>query len=212
MLMPLSEIVDKYGKPNGIIHIGANLMQERGQYLNFGLNNTIWVEANTNIYNNIKKLTNENVFNYAISDVDGKIYELYITNNNSLSSSILKLNKHKMHYPTIFETGSIKIESKRMDSLIIENKINILNYNFLNIDIQGAELLAIKGFGDLLNNIKYIYTEVYTNYLYENCALIGEIDEYLKAFGFLRMETNMTKFEWGEALYQRRQVRNLLEF
>jgi hypothetical protein len=88
-----------------------------------------------------------------------------------------------------------------MDTLLSENSIDLNNYNFINIDIQGAELLALKSFGKLLDNFKYIYTEINTNNLYKDCALVSEIDEYLSKYGFIRVETSMTEFEWGDALY-----------
>jgi FkbM family methyltransferase len=204
MLIKFSEIVNKYGRPKGIIHIGAHLMEERNDYKSQGLYNTIWVEANPKVYSNIEFVNNEpnneRVFNYAISDEDNKLYEFNITNNGQ-SSSILKLNKHKIHHPQIHVSEVINVNSKRMETLLLENNINIDNYDFLNIDIQGAELLALKGFGNLLNNIKYIYTEINTNTLYKDCALVSEIDEYLSKYGFKRVETSMTEFEWGDALY-----------
>jgi FkbM family methyltransferase len=204
MLIKFSEIVNKYGLPKGIIHIGAHLMEEREDYISQGLNNTIWIEANPKVYLNIEFVNNEpnneRVFNYAISDEDNKLYEFNITNNGQ-SSSILKLDKHKIHHPQIHVSDVINVNSKRMETLLLENNINIDNYDFLNIDIQGAELLALKGFGNLLNNIKYIYTEINTNTLYKDCALVSEIDEYLSKYGFKRVETSMTEFEWGDALY-----------
>jgi len=33
-----------------------------------------------------------------------------------------------------------------------------------NLDIQGAELKALKSMGDYLNNVDYIYTEVNSDY------------------------------------------------
>jgi FkbM family methyltransferase len=204
MLIKFNDIVNKYGLPKGIIHIGAHLMEEREDYISQGLNNTIWIEANPKVYSNIEFVNNEpnneRVFNYAISDEDNKLYEFNITNNGQ-SSSILKLDKHKIHHPQIHVSDVINVNSKRMETLLLENNINIDNYDFLNIDIQGAELLALKGFGNLLNNIKYIYTEINTNTLYKDCALVSEIDEYLSKYGFKRVETSMTEFEWGDALY-----------
>jgi FkbM family methyltransferase len=204
MLIKFSQIVNRYGKPKGIIHIGAHLMEERSDYISQGLYNTIWIEANPKVYSNIKFVNDESnderAFNYAISDEDNKLYEFNITNNGQ-SSSILKLDKHKIHHPQIHVSDIINIHSKRMDTLLSENNININDYDFLNIDIQGAELLALKGFGNLLNNIKYIYTEINTNTLYEDCALVSEIDEYLSKYEFKRVETSMTEFEWGDALY-----------
>ncbi len=88
-----------------------------------------------------------------------------------------------------------------MDTLIEEISLNIDNFNFINLDIQGVELLALKGFGDLLNKIDFVYTEVNVGYVYKDCALITEIDEYLSSFGFSRTETHLTEMEWGDAFY-----------
>jgi FkbM family methyltransferase len=204
MLISFKEIVSKYGIPKGIIHIGAHLLEEREDYLSFKLNNTIWIEANPQVFSKIDFINDgsfsEKAFNYAISDVDDQICNLNVTNNGQ-SSSILELEKHKIHHPHIFVTEVITVATKRMDTLLSENSIDLNNYNFINIDIQGAELLALKSFGKLLDNFKYIYTEINTNNLYKDCALVEEIDEYLKEYGFQRVETSMTDFEWGDALY-----------
>ena len=204
MLIKFNDIVNKYGKPKGIIHIGAHLMEERVDYISHGLNNTIWIEANPNVYKNIDFINDgsysEQAFNYAISDLDNQIFSLNVTNNGQ-SSSILELDKHKIHHPHIYVTEVIDIMSKRIDTLFKENNIDSSKYDFVNLDIQGAELLAMKGFGDVINSVKYIYTEVNTNTLYKDCALLNEIDEYLSNYGFKRVETSMTEFEWGDALY-----------
>jgi FkbM family methyltransferase len=205
MLIEFDQIIRKYGKPKGIIHIGAHMVEERQSYIKYGLGNTIWIEANPLIFSKICGLggnTNELFFNYAISDVDNKICTLNVTNNGQ-SSSILELELHKLHHPHIFVQDTVQVNSKRMDTLIDENKIDISNYNFINLDIQGLELLALKGFGGYLNEVDYIYTEINTNYLYKECALVGEIDSYLSLFGFVRVETSITPFEWGDALYIR---------
>lgn len=76
-------------------------------------------------------------------------------------------------------------------------------YDFINLDIQGAELLALKGATSILPFVKAIYTEVNEKELYEGCALIEELDAYLKQNGFTRILTNMTKHGWGDALYIR---------
>lgn len=204
MLIRFQDIVNKYGKPKGIIHIGAHLMEERTDYISYGLFNTIWVEANPRVFESISYVNNfdseEKAFNFAISDKDGETVKLNVTNNGQ-SSSILELEKHKIHHPTIFVSDVIEVKTKRMETLIQENGIKIENYDFLNIDIQGAELLALKGFGEMLNGISRIYIEINTNELYKGCPLVGEIDDYLSKFGFHRAETALTEFEWGDALY-----------
>jgi len=204
MLIKFNDIVNKYGKPKGVIHIGAHLLEERNDYLSHGLNNTIWIEANPKIYSQIEhvnnKNSNERAFNFAISDIDNVMCKFNITNNGQ-SSSILELDKHIEHHPHIHVTEILNVNSKRMDSLINENDINVSDYDFINLDIQGAELLALKSFGGLIKNFNYIYTEVNIASIYKNCALITEIDEYLNNYNFERVETTITQFEWGDALY-----------
>lgn len=205
MLIKFRDIVSRYGLPNGVIHIGAHKMEEREDYLASNINNIIWVEANPQLVERNQSLISdsESIFQYAISDENDQIYDLNLTNNGE-SSSILDLHLHKIHHPHIHVVETVKVNSKRMDALIQENSIDIKNYNFINLDIQGAELLALKGFGDTLSSVKYIYTEVNTNYLYKDCCLINEIDEFLSDFSFERKETFMTQYEWGDALYIKR--------
>lgn len=204
MLIDFKELLVKYGTPTGIIHIGAHKMEERDYYLDSNINDIIWVEANPALVNiSIDKLLpTEHLYNHAVSDVDGQTCNLNIT-NNGMSSSILKLDVHKQYYPNIQVVDSIALESIRMDTLVKKYNVDILKYNFLNLDIQGTELLSLKGFGDLLKHFKYIYSEIYTNYLYKNCCLVSEIDDYLSTFNFNRVETKMTQYEWGDALYVR---------
>ena len=43
-----------------------------------------------------------------------------------------------------------------------------------------------------------IYTEVNTEYVYKNCALLKEIDEYLSKYRFKRVAIKMCRnFGWG---------------
>jgi FkbM family methyltransferase len=206
MLINFDYLCRKYGTPKGIIHIGAHLMEEREIYLKNGVKNILWIEGNPEIYNKIEYINNSNlnlkekVINALISDKDDVEYDFKITNNGQ-SSSILDLERHKIFHPDVYVIESQKLLSKRMDTLIKQLSIDFSRYNFINLDIQGAELLALKGFGEYLQQIDLIYTEVNTGYVYKECALISEIDEFLKIHGFDRKETQITGNEWGDAIY-----------
>jgi FkbM family methyltransferase len=203
MLINFNHLVNKYGKPRGIIHIGAHMREERRSYITNGVSTILWVEGNEKVYRNSLAdglLENELFFNEIIADKDGEVFEFKITNNGE-SSSILDLEKHKVYHPQIHVTETVTVTTKRFDTLVKENDVDVSKYNFLNLDIQGAELLALKGFGDFLTRIDYIYAEVNETDIYKDCALIGEIDEYLS--DFKRVETAMTEFKWGDALYKR---------
>ena len=80
-------------------------------------------------------------------------------------------------------------------------KYNI-SYNFINLDIQGAELDALRGAGTLLHRVAYIYTEVSFLELYKNAPLADEIDVYLQTFGFKRVVTRKVPRDgWADVLY-----------
>jgi FkbM family methyltransferase len=208
MLIDLKDLCANYKFiPKGIIHVGAHNAEESGSYKELNVENVIWIEGNPDIFNslyeNFKEKGNK-IFNYLVSDSDDTEYEFKVTNNGE-SSSILELGTHKEKHPHIFVTDKKILNSKTLDSIILENSINIEEYDFLNLDIQGAELLALKGFTKNIDSIKYIYTEVNVDFLYENCALISEIDNFLYSYGFHRKETKiLEEYGWGDAFYIRK--------
>ena len=73
--------------------------------------------------------------------------------NNLQSSSILELKKHKEYYPNITVDKRVNVFTLTLDDLFDECDLKIEKYNFLNIDIQGAELLALKGAGNILKKL-----------------------------------------------------------
>jgi hypothetical protein len=56
---------------------------------------------------------------------------------------------------------------------------------------------------DYLPKVDYLYTEVNSDFVYKGCALISELDDYLKQFGLTRVETRWTECKWGDAFYVR---------
>ena len=168
-----------------------------------GVDNIIWIEANPKLYERIKSeniSSKELFFNYAISNKDNEMCELNITNNGQ-SSSILELDRHKVYHPEVYVTEKVSVESKTIDYLFECENINASDYNFLNIDIQGAEYLAFLGASKTLKKIDYVYSEVNEGTLYKDCGLISDIDLILSRYGFKRFETDMSPWEWGDAFY-----------
>jgi len=120
------------------------------------------------------------------------------------SSSIYEFGTHSVNHPEVTYVGKIILKSKRMDRVYEENKIEKKFANFLNIDIQGAELLALKGMGDLIKEYDYLYLEVNSEEVYMGCGLITEIDIYLEKYDFKRVETKWWgNAGWGDAFYIR---------
>jgi hypothetical protein len=94
------------------------------------------------------------------------------------------------------------MKTTRLDTLIEKNNIPIQNLNFLNFDIQGVELRALKSMEKYLQHVDYIYTEVNTEDVYKGCDRMDDMDKYLSNFGFKRAATHViTHVGWGDAFY-----------
>ncbi len=195
--------------PKGIIHIGAHNAEESTIYSRCGTEKVLWIEGNPDLIVVIQDIISiypkNKVYQALLSDTDYKEISFNIT-NASMSSSILELGSHKELYPNIKVEKKILLYSNRFDTFVRKNNIIIDEYNFVNIDIQGAELLALKGFGDFLDKIDYVYTEVNIDNVYEGCPLLDEIDEFFTMKGFQRVELSLKYKSWGDAFYIRKET------
>ena len=214
MLISWQEVLRIAPPIKGVIHIGAHRTQERNSYLGSGLINTIWIEANPEIAAWVTDLCRESesakwfanlweesVFNYAICDEDYAERTFYMASNDGESSSLLKPKKHLEKYPDIEFGEVIQVPTIKLDTLIKEQDIKIEDYNFINMDIQGAELAALRGMARTLPNIAALFTEINFIEMYEGCGLITELDAYLAGYSFERRLTYNTSAGWGDALY-----------
>jgi len=222
MFIKVKKIVGTY--PNipikGIIHIGAHEAEEYESYKEIGVDKQVWVEANPvlaeGITNRFSEDNNIRVFNEAIYDSENEM-EFKISNNGQ-SSSLLELGVHTRLFPTVHYIDKFKVVTKRFDTLVSEENINVSDYNFLNVDIQGADLNAIMSFSEHIDHMDFIYSEFNTVEVYQGCHLIAEMDKYLFERGFTRTLTHEYQMDganetitpiglgripghWGDALY-----------
>ena len=187
----------------GILHVGAHMCEERAIYntINIGDNDTLWIEAIGEIVGYVKKINESiNIIQAVITDKDDEDVSFMITNNKQ-SSSIFNFGTHTVEHPHVFEIERRNLKTITLNTLFERNNIPHNRYDFINIDIQGAELKALKGAERILPHIKAIYAEVNEKMLYEGAVLLPELDEYLASFNFKRVITNMTRHGWGDALY-----------
>ena len=113
----------------------------------------------------------------------------------------MNFGTHSQEHPHIIYVDKIHQKSLTIDTFFERNNIDPAKFNFWNFDIQGAELMALKGATKSIQYAKAIYLEVNEKELYENCGLINEIDNFLLQYNFKRVFTSMTEHGWGDALY-----------
>jgi FkbM family methyltransferase len=184
---------------NGVIHVGAHSGQEVTEYDKY-VNEIILFEPQKKVFKelvgNLKNNKNIHCYNLGLGSKN-ETRKLFISEGNEgLSSSVLAPELHLEVQNEIYFNNYEEIQIKRFDTL------NIKTLNFLTLDVQGFELEVLKGFGQELNDIKFIFTEINTKFLYKNNALVGEIDSYLKNYDFERVYTNIDCFNYfGDAFY-----------
>ena len=202
MLIPLHDLVRKYNiQFKGILHVGAHECEELADYERYiSRNKILWVEALPGKVSLCKeRYPNVLIENAIVSDVIEDV--VFKVSNNGQSSSILDFGLHSHYHPSVHYITAFNGTTTLLKSILPKYDIA---YNFLNFDIQGAELKALKGMEEYLPNVDYLYTEVNSDYVYKECALICELDEYLMTFGLHRVETKWTDCKWGDAFYMRR--------
>lgn len=199
MLIPLEYLVEKYNiKFSKILHVGAHECEEMNSYRKYVQDGDIlWVEAIPSKAEKCKELyPDTNIINAIVSDCSMNIK--FNIANNGQSSSILEFDLHETFHPHIKYVDSFVGHTVRLESILRD----FFSPNFVNLDIQGVELRALKGMGNLLDSVQYIYTEVNCDSVYKNCDRIEDIDAYLEGFGFKRFETKWCgEYKWGDAFY-----------
>lgn len=206
MLTSLEKLAQRWRiRPTGVLHIGAHTGQEAPHYRNIGCERMIFIEALAHIFAqleiNLQPYPQATAIKACISDVDDEEVIFRISSNDGQSSSFLELGLHKQEHPEVTMIDEEKLLTSRIDTLFADVP---LDCDFLNIDLQGAELHALRGMGNLLHDFKWAYIEVNKAPVYIGCPLIEEVDAYMAAFGFHRVETWWCPNKsWGDALYMK---------
>ena len=202
MLITIQQLVKQFNlQISGILHIGAHECEELNDYERYlPRTQILWVEALPGKVEFCKnKYPNLLIENAVVSDTVETVR--FNVSNNGQSSSMLDFGLHSQFHPQVHYVTCFETETKLLKDIICNYNIQ---YNFLNLDIQGAELKALKGMEEYLLTVDYIYTEVNSDYVYVGCALITELDDYLLKFGLHRVETKWTDCKWGDAFYIRK--------
>lgn len=219
MLIPLYNLVCKYNLQfRGILHVGAHECEEIHEYEKYvSRDKILWVEAMPDKVLMAREVHPGVQITCAV--VSDRVEEVtFHQSNNGQSSSILNLGTHQQLHPQVWYVKYTPVQTCTL-ATVLQSQSDALwsegckpsttqpdspsGFNFINLDIQGAELKALRGMEAWLPQIDYIYTEVNQEYVYEGCALVGEIDAYLAQFGFRRVETVWHANAWGDAFYVR---------
>lgn len=192
-------------KINSVIHVGAHFGQEYSDYKATGANSVLFIEPCEKAFRVLRETFAEHADVLLFQSACGSEFSVSSMNveqaNTGMSNSLLRPVKHLEQYPGIQFTETEEVEVRPLDE-IIEH----LGFkgNLLVMDVQGYELEVLKGATETLKGIDYIYTEVNRDEVYEGCARIEQLDEFLRDFS--RVETSWAGGTWGDAIYKRKSI------
>jgi FkbM family methyltransferase len=201
MLLKLEKLIAKYGmKITGVIQAGAHWGEEVDLLLSVTDGELHLFEPCEDSYEKLlsKSWDFDRIYthNFALGASCTEAYLNVETKNNGQSNSILKPKQHLLYYP------DIEFKDVERALMIMLDNVALTNCNFLMLDVQGYEHEVLKGATETLKHIDYIYTEVNREELYENCAMVEDLDNYLT--DFRRVETKWKRKGFGDALYIRK--------
>jgi FkbM family methyltransferase len=198
----------------GVIHAGAHLGEEALAYQNCGIRDVLWIEGNEKLLpaltDHVSRFGGHRVAHALLAEVDNDTRVFHITNNGQ-SSSLLEFGTHEYISPEVKFIRDDVMATKTLDRVVFEN--GALGYNFLNMDLQGAELLCLKGATETLAHVDYIYTEINIDEVYEDCARLQDLDAFLRDYDRVACQLagdphqHMQNWAgWGDALYIKREA------
>lgn len=200
-----------------ILDIGACEGEDSIRYSNFFPESKIFafeplpsnyekIKANLKIYN--KK--NVVPLNFALANMTGKSnffissgHPDFIEKNpnwdyGNKSSSLLTPEKVLTEYPWLKFNTKIEVNTRTLQSFCEECELGFID--FVHMDVQGAELLVLKGAGVFIEKIKLIWIEVEAIELYKNQPLKTDIEDFMRRNQFIKAEDKVNNIS-GDQLY-----------
>lgn len=173
----------------GVIHVGANVGQERDLYRQLGLR-VLWIEPIDEVFNtlvsNIEGYQEQRAVKALVAEVDGQQVTLNVANNNGASSSTLDLALHKELWPEVAYTRRETHSTVTLATLCSTHSIDPGDYQALVMDTQGTELGVLRGAEPCLSAFRYIKSEVADFEAYQGCATLEQMDKYLRSQDFAK--------------------------
>lgn len=172
------------------------------------------------IKKNLKRygLSQKNLYLIAFGDNDGKAV-FYVSSGHpdhlpklkdwdygNKSSSLLPPKKHKEVLRWVKFKQKISVSTRRLDSFCQQHSIDKIDFIYL--DVQGAELMVLRGAGNFIKRIGAIWLEVEAVELYANQPLKKEVESFMRKNGFVCVKDTVDEIS-GDQLYINKHLREL---
>jgi FkbM family methyltransferase len=199
---PIDLLVSLLGRKTNLrtlVHVGAHVGQERGHYEAAGFMKILWIEGSPTTHERLavimaaQNAQNEKAGRVArhetlcglMTDSDGEMLTLKEYSNDGMSSSLFAPTETmRERWPDVKETGGGEtVPSARLDTLLAMSA-TFGKPDLLVVDVQGAELMVLKGATETLKHAKAVICEVSSQPYYQGGVLYPELSVFLAKHGF----------------------------
>ena len=182
------EFLDGYLRNvQGLIHVGANMGQERRYYWLLGLD-VIWVEPIKEVYDilvdHVSRYPRQRAIQALLTARSGEEITFRIANNAGASSSILPFEDHSIMFPGVRYNEERTLMSTTLAEVVRNQGIPLDHYKALTLDVEGAEKMVLQGATEVLKEFKYVKCEVSDFPARTGTPNVGDLDALLSAAGF----------------------------
>jgi FkbM family methyltransferase len=177
-----------------LVHVGAHLAQERTLYERMGFGDILWIEGSPDIYQRLAESFSGTAANSVarhrtlcalLSEESGRDVSFYQFNNEGASNSLFPATQ-RLHdrWPHVQQTAEVQqLTTLTLDEAVASQGL-AGSVNVLVVDVQGAELLVLKGGIRTLSEVDAVVCEVSTEPFYDGGVLYPELKSFLNANGF----------------------------
>lgn len=199
--------------PNAVIHVGAHEGQEVAAYLAAGARSVVLVEPNPEHVATLRErfagTPEVRIAGCAAGAEPGTAtLRLHTSRSGDTQSASLLELAELGEVGTVHTQGAVEVAVRTLDEIAGGEPCDLLV-----VDVQGAELLALRGATELLTRVTAVVCEIELRPLYAGAPAEAAIVELLGAAGLERADTlhyelttaaGERRLAWCDALFVRR--------
>lgn len=186
-------------EPTGVIHVGGHHGEEAPYYQQHGIRMVVWIEAEPDAFEilrrNVAGYSGHHCIHALAADRDGEERSFYRHRFGSGAKrgfcSTLPWNASVVEGDAVLsrlETFDISsMQTVTVATALGERGFPPENFQYLSINVQGAELLVLRGLREYLASIQWIFCDGEldaASVRYQGAPSIAEVAEWLAPQGF----------------------------
>lgn len=182
------------GRAKGVLHLGAHRGQEAAAYAAAG-KPVVWVEAQPKMHARLSERiaahADQRALCALLDEVDGRQRSLKISNNDDgVSSSLFAFGPYAQGERSLWPAldlhmvRELTLTGVTLDTLLQSNELTAQQHDHWVVDVQGAELLVLRGARKSLESCRSLVVEVSLVAVYDGAVLWPELSAWLRTQGF----------------------------